>query len=868
MQRASVRPNMQEPSSPTGLLAAFGRFWEFVKALGVVLWPIRFIVLVMLAMFVILALPQALDAFYGALAEEGWGRWIAVFLAVTAWALQSWYWARFLLDRVPLRGFPMPLYIDPTTRRLDRFVNWLKIWLPRGLGSLIFIAVGLYALFCGAGWFTVISYFAVAGVFLYFTVRRRRSLERRGAARATVLPPAPASLTKIALAAALAWIVLLGLTTASAVIEFLPAAREGIALLIVGLLALTSAMAAGRLPLEPSTRLAIAIIVGINTVLFVASILLPAPAGMWLGPAVVLMLTAGAWVGASSFFFALPGERLRLPMTTMVFIAALLGLFLPKFLNSAGDFDNHRVRVLGSTPADDKRAGLEAAFAVWKRQAPAVCRPGGTCVKPMILVAAEGGASRSGYWVATVLGALEDAVGGFHRSVFAISGVSGGALGTAVYQRLVARRQAAKAGTSLCGEGSDVSNSFAVCGQRVLDRDFLGPVFFSMFNADLLQRLLPGDVMPDRAEALETAWERAWRDVVGTDDFAEQFRVRSSDELARDSESDWLPIVFLNGASVKTGRRIVTADIAVEPKCQSADSLNLGPDLPSTVDFFCLTRREIRLSTAVHNSARFPYISPAGTLWADDGEGHSWKADRIVDGGYVEAQGATTLHDLLITLAGKVTAWDDHVLPILITIQNDPPQGERVCTPGAECSGRELSKQVGDEAGIMSGLMQAANDFLAPPIGLAASRTGRGAYAARALEVGLYYGGRHQGERLNLPPEQWQGWPAYRFNLLGGDGPAPAMSWYLSQRSRRDMAGDLCGAPGVGNREGTAAVGKSLCQLGQNLPPPQTTTPSPQGQSLSCDSETDADRHWLPTAIRSGPGCKALPKKMDALPGG
>ena len=48
-----------------------GQKWESIKTLGIVLWPIRFILLVMVAMIGILSLPQAKDALYGAVTEAG-----------------------------------------------------------------------------------------------------------------------------------------------------------------------------------------------------------------------------------------------------------------------------------------------------------------------------------------------------------------------------------------------------------------------------------------------------------------------------------------------------------------------------------------------------------------------------------------------------------------------------------------------------------------------------------------------------------------------------------------------------------------------------------------------------------------------------
>ena len=846
-------------------MIAIGRGWEALKAVGVVLWPIRFILLVMAAMIGILSLPQGQDALYGAVIE-GDRRWL-VFAAVTAWAVQSWYWARFLLS-LPLRGFPARLYGG---RPFDAaFTGPLIEWIPRILGGLAFVIVGgfVYAASCPSvcpsepprsallwmGW-----YFLSAILFLVATMVRRALLRLRCAAVTPVLPPVPGGLSHIAAIVALGWLALLILAAASAVVDFRvlggsSGIRQAGALLIVAALAIGSLVVLLTLRLPGSTTGFVLFLIAVNTALFVSSILDPASFGMWAKPAAVLMLSAGVWVGATSFFLAFPGERLRIPVTTLLVIAMLVFGFAPKFIphlwgDYAGDYDNHRVRIGDPIKVSDgrqldDRVSLLDAFKAWREQAPCVPAGNNACVKPMILVEAQGGASRSGYWVATVLGALEDVARDFpfHKSVFAISGVSGGSLGAAVYQRLVAAHSQ-RNGKPLCTSDGQPSDSFSACGQAVVEHDFLGAVFFSMFNADLLQRLLPGDLMPDRAVALETAWEQAWRQTVGTDDFAEAFPVRDKNQPSA-LPQDWLPVLFLNGASVKTGRRIVTSDIAVEPKCVSSDQADTGQDLPSAVDFFCLTRRQIRLSTAVHNSARFPYISPAGTLWARDAQGREWKADRIVDGGYVEAQGATTLSDLLFAIAADWVEkkndgnWDDRVLPIVISIQNDPPPDEPSCDKpagDARCWGIRLSDTVGTEARAMSGVMQFANDFLAPAIGLASSRSGRGLYAARALEVHLYWAGRNQGRREHIDEEKLAGWPGIRLNLLQSKGPDPAMSWYLSKRSQNDMASDLC-------EGGGGALDKSLANLGSHL--------------------SVAD---LPGLIRDGEGCTAL-KKKPTLP--
>jgi hypothetical protein len=66
------------------------------------------------------------------------------------------------------------------------------------------------------------------------------------------------------------------------------------------------------------------------------------------------------------------------------------------------------------------------------------------------------------------------------------------------------------------------------------------------------------------------------------------------------------------------------------------------------IDFHQLTERDVSVSTAVHNSARFPYISAAGRLLTPDGR----YLEHVVDGGYFENTGADTLIDVITYLRG------------------------------------------------------------------------------------------------------------------------------------------------------------------------------------------------------------------------
>src|SRR5262249_8116293 len=121
-----------------------------------------------------------------------------------------------------------------------------------------------------------------------------------------------------------------------------------------------------------------------------------------------------------------------------------------------------------------------------------------------------------------------------------------------------------------------------------------------------------------------------------------------------------------NATHVESGRRVITShlDIGASPDV-FRDAYDLHRMLPKGAD--------LRPSTAAHNSARFTYLSPAGTL--PDGT-------HLVDGGYFENFGAVTARELL---KAAVDRWHEGVRPIAILISNDPELEARdlpVSAPG------------------------------------------------------------------------------------------------------------------------------------------------------------------------------------------
>ncbi|MGL5363144.1 MAG: hypothetical protein ACRDBH_09700, partial [Bosea sp. (in: a-proteobacteria)] len=118
--------------------------------------------------------------------------------------------------------------------------------------------------------------------------------------------------------------------------------------------------------------------------------------------------------------------------------------------------------------------------------------------------------------------------------------------------------------------------------------------------------------------------------------------------------------------SVAFQRRARAADDGLEGK-ESCRELNPRVTMPPNVGDIW----DVSLATATSNSARFPIVSPAGTISCrSTGFGYfsspSDTIDRIIDGGYFENFGATTSLDLAVALQKK------GLKPIVLLITNEP----------------------------------------------------------------------------------------------------------------------------------------------------------------------------------------------------
>jgi hypothetical protein len=467
--------------------------------------------------------------------------------------------------------------------------------------------------------------------------------------------------------------------------------------------------------------------------------------------------------------------------------------------------DNHPVARRGSVPNAPLPA-LNEAFTAWLQQ-----RPEPTA--PVLFVASAGGASRAAYWASSSLGLLEDEArrGGkrFAGDIFLISGISGGSLGAATF---VATLDATPpADPSIRRQG----NCFT-------GLDHLSTVLGFMLYPDLVQRLLPWPIERfDRSRGLEEVWARDWQADWPADrgqdcghaarqgnPWTEPFTALH----ARSQPHAVLPLLSLSTTALQQAKQVFQADF----KMPGTTGVNLLAEPQLAVE-------RLTLAEAVHNSARFPYVSPAGrvlTGLSAAAPGAVW--DRLGDGGYVEASAALPVLQTLRALreAGLVRdcqktpaacadgtpgrAWIDSRQVRVLLLENSPS-----AAGSWRCATLDSADQ-GQDAVVPHPMPMP--DLLAPLLGLMQGRSGRSEEARHAL-IGAA-GGCQQVAELYLPHT-----PTAR---------APSMNWMLNADSRTQIDTDLDGS--------AAQPTPAHCLLGHHL---------------------NRVRGWIGVAARPPQGCRA-----------
>jgi hypothetical protein len=397
----------------------------------------------------------------------------------------------------------------------------------------------------------------------------------------------------------------------------------------------------------------VAIVAAISAVVIVSPV--AAPTAMGTLPMVAAFFVAIIlMVGQMTFW----NSETNMPFFMLLFLAALAF--------SALDWnDNHEVARL-SDPAkmtSPKALGPDTwdSFKAWYDARPN--RDQYEAAYPVYVVAAQGGGIYAAYHTATLLSRLQDRCPEFRNHLFAISSVSGGSLGAAVFtsitNALATQPGAPSAGGASSGSGflpcpsieraglnrsiTFVPGQHEQAANKMLGSDFLSPLVAGTLFPDFTQRFLPFAVPEfDRARWLERAFEQGWSEtgIAGPNPFEESF-------LKTWSPQGSAPALLVNTTEADSGRRLVISPFVVgdlhggmllQFPLWSGWNIALGRRL--------CHGHEVSLSTAVGLSARFPWLTPAGTLTSDC-TGIDIKKSRLVDGGYFDNSGVETALDVI-----------------------------------------------------------------------------------------------------------------------------------------------------------------------------------------------------------------------------
>lgn len=323
----------------------------------------------------------------------------------------------------------------------------------------------------------------------------------------------------------------------------------------------------------------------------------------------IILLSFGILLGAGNII-----TLFSLKQKINFHFLVLLAIVIAGFFN-----EPHKVNLMAMDQSNqyNERPGLREHFTGWIHQRQAQLKDSAVDDFPVYFVLADGGASRSAYWTASVLGKIEtESSGHFSKQLFCLSGASGGSLGNLSFY-----------GTLSNNSGKNKTETV----QDYLSNDFLSFPLIRLLGPDIILPLIPFHLLQDRAAALEKSFQ-------STNNENEITRLMnlpfSALHLQHDS-SYALPLVFINCTRMQDGAPAVVSNINIDKnvfgkRIDVLKSLN--------------AREDLSVAAAISLGARFPYFSPAGRI------GNEY----FVDGGYFDNSGAGVVHEMILDLQSMI----------------------------------------------------------------------------------------------------------------------------------------------------------------------------------------------------------------------
>lgn len=455
---------------------------------------------------------------------------------------------------------------------------------------------------------------------------------------------------------------------------------------------------------------------GISFVFVLAASLMPLFLSDMLGGLLFFPLLVGGWVMpvVAVMVISKQGVRAR-QITQWAFLFIACAMIYAAFYTGNTFHDIRTVKVAEAKANLPAQVPLQTYIDQWKmfNGCDAIQKQGKRC--KAIIVTAEGGASRAAFQVATVMGRMMDSGRWteYRDKLFLFSGVSGGSLGLATVRQAMedSTRGQPPCRADLGREGrhwiyyntllaSAAAQSWRKCLQLLVSGDYLTPTVVGLALRDWWMALpsLVGLRFEDRSALLELAMERHYAAITGKDcgkmeGLCAPFGHHDFSAVSQAARSSgWLPALILNSTLVERGQGVVVSDIDPASSFPSARTcldnagrvypahMQFTDAMPTAYDFYGLLEAEengglpaaddkmvandIRMSTAIVTSARFPFISSRGNV-RNQAEPPK-RVGQLVDGGYFDNSGLSAVFDIVDALECN------NVDSIVINIRNNP----------------------------------------------------------------------------------------------------------------------------------------------------------------------------------------------------
>ena len=363
------------------------------------------------------------------------------------------------------------------------------------------------------------------------------------------------------------------------------------------------------------------IICAIGFIVYVA-VIISFNFSVFVGPFPFVLLAFAVLLGFGNFITAMSVKN-SVNLHFIIFLLAAIFSSSENHWVRTDSLDNRKV----SHAIFSRRPTIQQYFVSWLQQRSEI---DSVAAYPVYFVLGNGGATRSAYWVTSVLGRLEDAsvTGGdrFSRHVFCLSGTSGGGVGMAAFYKLLYDAQ----------KDNKAVKGFEASGKQFLGQDYLTYTLARMLGPDYFKYIFHLSPWGDRAAALEYSFENS----ADTGVYKLRFSTPVDSFVTRDAS---LPVFCINTTRVQDGTPGVVTNLKMDSVLfnKRVDVLSLLQDSLS-----------IHMSTAAILGARFPYVSPAGRIdkKINDSTIHP---NYFVDGGYFDNSGAGVVQEM-ITAVGKV----------------------------------------------------------------------------------------------------------------------------------------------------------------------------------------------------------------------